>query len=522
MGSGYDFYIDGEFESARIKYYFNSEECQTEGFNPVVYYYNENTNELEEIATEWDGTSDFVTAQLPHFSTYLLLDKTKFEEVWNKKIKIGNGENAKLNIAFVVDLSGSMSGSKLTTTKFAINSFLDILEEDDRAGLITFTTYSYVRSNLTTDIPSLKGIVNTMYASGGTSIYTGLNSAVEMLSNDDASGYDMAIVLTDGYDSSYTTYDANYKSIVDKAIENDICIYAIGIGQVDTGILTNVAETTGGNYYHASVVSELEEKMNEVKEEDNELTDDSNGDGITDYHTKMICSGSLRYSTGAAVIGFTGNYEKVQENDDYDGDGLVNGDEITIGSTSGGRPCVVMMSNPIEKDTDKDGYNDKEERKNGTNVFCPDINKNDVDVLLNDYYLASVFADDYEDNYGTKFILQAGNMITNFRYSYVNDYRKALILYIQQYTGATYQDKLISAIKETYDSSLFSMLEEGTNYIPSFSDVLNQTKYSADYFKARQSVVDCCNKIASLRQTVASIENYSQLVGYDDELVQTF
>ena len=264
MGSGYDFYIDGEFESARIKYYFNSEECQTEGFNPVVYYYNENTNELEEIATEWDGTSDFVTAQLPHFSTYLLLDKTKFEEVWNKKIKIGNGENAKLNIAFVVDLSGSMSGSKLTTTKFAINSFLDILEEDDRAGLITFTTYSYVRSNLTTDIPSLKGIVNTMYASGGTSIYTGLNSAVEMLSNDDASGYDMAIVLTDGYDSSYTTYDANYKSIVDKAIENDICIYAIGIGQVDTGILTNVAETTGGNYYHASVVSELEEKMNEV------------------------------------------------------------------------------------------------------------------------------------------------------------------------------------------------------------------------------------------------------------------
>lgn len=522
LGSGYDFYINGEFESARIKYYFNSEECQTEGFNPVVYYYNENTNELEEIATEWDGTSDFVTAQLPHFSTYLLLDKTKFEEVWNKKIKIGNGENAKLNIAFVVDLSESMSGSKLTTTKFAINSFLDILEEDDRAGLITFTTYSYVRSNLTTDIPSLKGIVNNMYASGGTSIYTGLNSAVEMLSNDDASGYDMVIVFTDGYDSSYTTYDANYKSIVDKAVENDICIYAIGIGQVNTGILTNVAETTGGNYYHASVVSELEEKMNEVKEETKELTDDSNGDGITDYHTKMICNGSLRYSTGAAVIGFAGNYEKVQENDDYDGDGLVNGDEITIGSTSGGRPCVVMMSNPIEKDTDKDGYNDKEERKNGTNPFYPDINKNDVDALFNDYYLASVFADDYEDSYGTKFILQAGNLITNFKYSYVNDYRKALILYIQQYTGATYQDKLISAIKETYDSSLFSMLEEGTNYLLSFSDILNQTEYAVDYFKAKQSVVDCCNKIASLRQTIASIENYSQLVGYDDELVQTF
>ena len=461
---------------------------------------------------------------MPHFSTYLLLDKTKFEEVWNTKIKTGtgNGEDAKLNIAFVVDLSGSMSGSKLTTTKFAINSFLDILEENDRAGLITFTTYSSVRGNLTTDIPSLKGIVNNMYASGGTSIYTGLNSAVEMLSTDDASGYDMVIVFTDGYDSSYTTYDANYKSIVDKAVENDICIYAIGIGQVDTGILTKVAETTGGNYYHASLVSELEEKMNEVKEEAKELTNDSNGDKISDYHTKMICNGSLRYSTGAAVIGFAGNYEIIQKNDDYDGDGLINGYEIAVGSTSGGRPCVVMMSNPIEKDTDDDGYNDKEEMENGTNVFYPDINKMDVDSLFKDYYLASVFADDYEDNYGTRFILQAGNLVTNFKYSYVNDYRKALILYIQQYTGATYQDKLINAIKDTYNSSLFSMLETGTNYALSFSDILNQTKYAADYFTARQSVVDCCNKIASLRQTVASIENYSQLVEYDDELVQTF
>lgn len=522
LGSGYDFYIDGEFESAKIKYYFNSEECQTEGFNPVVYYYNEDTNELEEIATEWDGTSNFVTAQLPHFSTYLLLDKTKFEEIWDKKIKVDNGENAKLNIAFVVDLSGSMSGSKLTTTKFAINSFLDILEENDRAGLITFTTYSNVISNLTTDISSLKEIVNNMHAYGDTSIYTGLNSAVEMLSNDDESGYDIVIVFTDGYDSLYTTYDADYRSIVDKAVENDICIYTIGIGQVDTGILTKVAETTGGNYYHASVVSELEKKMNEVKEETKELTNDTNGDNITDYHTKMICNCSLRYSIGAAVIGFAGNYEKVQGNADYDDDGLINGDEITIGSTSGGRSCVIMMSNPIDKDTDKDGYTDKEEKRNGTNAFYPDINKNDVDALFKDYYLASVFADDYEENYETKFLLQVGNLITNFKYSYVNDYRKALILYIQQYTGATYQDKLTSAIKATYDSALFDMLEQGTNYVLSFSDVLNQTKYSVDYFAAKQSVVDCCNKIASLRQTVASIQNYSQLAGYDDELVQTF
>lgn len=522
LGSGYDFSIDGEFQSATIKYHFNIEECETEDFNPVVYYYNEDKNELEEIETEWDGSSDFVTARLFHFSTYLLLDKTKFEEVWNKKIKVGSGENSNLNVAFVVDLSGSMSGNKLITTQYAINSFLDILQENDRAGLITFTNSSYVRSGLTSNIPSLKQIVNNMYASGGTAIYTGLSSAVDMLSNDDAGGFDMVIVFTDGCDSSYTTYEANYKSIVNKAVENDICVYAIGIGDVNTAILTKVAETTGGNYYHASVVSELEEKMNEVKDETKDLTKDSNGDGITDYYTKMICNGSLRYSTGTPVIGFVGNYDMVQENNDFDGDGLVNGDEITIGSTSGGRPCVVMNSNPIEIDTDKDGYDDKEERKNGTNAFYPDLKKSDVNALFNDYYLASVFADDYEDNYGTKILLQAGNLITNFKYSYVDDYRKSLITYVQQYTDATYQDKLINSIKDIYDSSIFSMLEEGTNYLLSFSDVLNQTKYSADYLTARQSVVDCCNRLRSLRKTIDCIDRYSQLVEYDDELLETF
>lgn len=118
-----------------------------------------------------------------------------------------------------------------------------------------------------------------------------------------------------------------------------------------------------------------------------------------------------------------------------------------------------MMSNPIEKDTDDDGYNDKEEMENGT-----------------------------------RFILQAGNLVTNFKYSYVNDYRKALILYIQQYTGATYQDKLINAIKDTYNSSLFSMLETGTNYALSFSDILNEMKLNGKFAEATGKLV---NKLPS-------------------------
>ena len=76
-----------------------------------------------------------VVATTTHFSTYILLNKVEFDKVWNYEIKVSaNGEN--INIAFVVDLSGSMSGTKLSTTKTAINSFIDVLEEDDMAAIM--------------------------------------------------------------------------------------------------------------------------------------------------------------------------------------------------------------------------------------------------------------------------------------------------------------------------------------------------------------------------------------------------
>lgn len=59
---------------------------------------------------------------------------------------------------------------------------------------------------------------------------------------------------------------------------------------------------------------------------------DSNDDGISDFLTKLMCDGSLRTSSGAKVFG-DATYDSVQQNDDYDGDGLKNGDEVEIRHT---------------------------------------------------------------------------------------------------------------------------------------------------------------------------------------------
>ena len=134
-----------------------------------------------------------------------------------------------------------------------------------------------------------------------------------MLSNSVKDGYNMIIVFTDGYDEPSTTYEQYYEKIVDKAVDNKITIYTIGIQTVDEGLLTKVAETTGGHYYYASLISELEDKIDKVKDEVEGYKKDTNNDGISDYYTKLICEGKLRYSNVTAVQGFIGNYIEIQK-----------------------------------------------------------------------------------------------------------------------------------------------------------------------------------------------------------------
>ncbi|MDO5520347.1 MAG: hypothetical protein Q4G58_07645 [bacterium] len=87
---------------------------------------------------------------------------------------------------------------------------------------------------------------------------------------------------------------------------------------------------------------------------------DSNKDGISDADAQSMCNGTLTMATGEKVFG-DATYEEVQKNADFDGDGLTNGEEITIATDDEGTRYVILKSSPILLDTDGDGINDKED-----------------------------------------------------------------------------------------------------------------------------------------------------------------
>ncbi|MGN0316488.1 MAG: VWA domain-containing protein [Lachnospira sp.] len=400
LGDGFDFTLEGTFDEAKLVYTYDESLGEiSDEFQPRIYYFNEETKMYEELADQIVENGK-VTATTTHFSTYVLLNKVEFDKVWSNNIKAAAGENS-LNVALVVDLSGSMGGSKLSTAKTVINSFVDELEEKDSSALISFTSSATLRCGFTEDKNIIKKAVNNMIAYGKTSIYTGIEKALDEFDANQINGYKMMVVFTDEYDQPYTTYESNYKNLVERAKQSGVTIYTIGIGITDQNLLTNVAQNACGSFYHANVISDLKGELDKVREDAVDLVTDSNEDGISDYYTEKIKNGEIVLSNGSkelSGIDFNVNASD-KASDDWDGDGLKNGQEIKV-VTRGAQTYIEMTSNPLMKHSDYDAVDDYTEVKRGSDPMKYSILKSPADSLMkSSLYAYESYADDMR--YGT-------------------------------------------------------------------------------------------------------------------------
>ena len=366
LGSAYDFSTEGEFDSATLTFtYDTSLGTIGEDFQPRIYYVNEETGELEELANQIVENGK-VSAVVEHFSTYILLNKVAFDDVWDKEIKPvdyeGDGKTG-IDIVFVVDSSGSMDWNDRNNIRhLAVKNFIDKLGENDRAAIVDFDGSAYLLQGFTSDKTALNNAINRIDSSGGTNLSNGMNVAINQFVNSSytrTDTYKYIIFLTDGdgtYSTSYTT----------KAASNNIVVYTVGLGaEVQENVLKNIADGTGGKYYFASSASQLPDIYSDVSFETIDYTTDSNNDGISDYYTDLLNSGNLLISSGSyALVGVCDKYGA--DCADWDNDGLLNGEEIQVVTSSFGT-YVRLKSNPVIEDTDGDGLTDKVENEIQTN-----------------------------------------------------------------------------------------------------------------------------------------------------------
>ena len=134
---------------------------------------------------------------------------------------------------------------------------------------------------LTEDKAEAKSYLTTNYftSSGGTSMYTAINSAFSLFQSNDDTVLKMMVVLSDG-ETSGTGY---HSSVIITAKNNDVKIYTVGLGTSSSSYFTNylkpLANETGGAFYLASDASKLEEIYNDVSDK---IYIETDSDGLSD------------------------------------------------------------------------------------------------------------------------------------------------------------------------------------------------------------------------------------------------
>jgi hypothetical protein len=360
LGNGFKFSVDGNFSKATLTYEFDESFFDDPDFVPAIYYWNEEIQFLEELPDQIivDNT---VSVELEHFSVYMVIAKNaRDNSLFQFTILPPTDEefrNRTFDVALVLDESGSISSLNWSLMRSLCVDLVSNFADDDRISIFTFDGTVRRRSGFT-DRGSALSIVSTLNQNGGsTAIYNAIHAANnEFIANSRPDSTKVMIVLTDGV-NNVNTSGITATSVAQNAAANNIVIYTIGIGSVSAGILTTIAETTGGAYYSGSNFTQLAGIFDRLID-DTDLYRDSDNDGISDYHEKKIAAGELRLGTGAPMLNFSSlNYL----NPDSDGDGLLDGEELKILSQYvNGLPVYYcfMYSNPCLRDSDFDGIDD--------------------------------------------------------------------------------------------------------------------------------------------------------------------
>ena len=166
-----------------------------------------------------------------------------------------DAQSKKLDVIFVLDESGSISTADYNRMKNVVTNLVNKLYDEDRIAIFTFDHRVKQRSGFV-DKNSAAFIISGLSQSGGsTALYNAIRDANgEFITSSSSDVVKIMICLTDGEDNSSRS---SASSAIQTAKANNITIHMIGVGSVNTRVLTEIASGTGGSYFSAENFSQL-------------------------------------------------------------------------------------------------------------------------------------------------------------------------------------------------------------------------------------------------------------------------
>jgi Ca-activated chloride channel family protein len=166
-----------------------------------------------------------------------------------------------VNVAFVIDRSGSMSGSRIAQAREAAIMAINRLQSNDIASVVIFdqSVDVLVPAQHVTDPNQIADYVRLVNARGSTAIHAGvLVGAAEVAKNKDARRLNRVVLLSDGQANVGPSRPADFAVLGQALLSKGISVSTIGLGlRYNEDLMLQLARASDGNHAFARDPSDL-------------------------------------------------------------------------------------------------------------------------------------------------------------------------------------------------------------------------------------------------------------------------
>ncbi|PSG96196.1 hypothetical protein BRD56_11750 [Thermoplasmatales archaeon SW_10_69_26] len=168
----------------------------------------------------------------------------------------GTGCLTPLDISFVLDRSGSMSGDPIETARDGASELARSLSDVEQSGLVSYSSSATLDQPLGFDHEATATAIESLTAGGGTATGDAIDLAHDDIQTNARAGVDdVMILLTDGITNEGSDPVVQAQAAKDDGVE----IYAIGLGSgINTQDLQQIAsDPTEEHFFHPTSTEEL-------------------------------------------------------------------------------------------------------------------------------------------------------------------------------------------------------------------------------------------------------------------------
>jgi Ca-activated chloride channel family protein len=186
-------------------------------------------------------------------------------------ITAGNTERVPMNISFVIDRSGSMSGKKLEDVKKAVDYATGLLHAEDYISVVQYDheVQTVIEPCYAGETERIRSKIKAIMSGGSTNLCGGMEKGLTHVKNNSERiqgnrVIHRVILLSDGLANVGTTDPSAIAEIARKYnLEYGITLSTIGVGaDYNEDLMTKISVEGGGNYYFINNTGDLQTIFN--------------------------------------------------------------------------------------------------------------------------------------------------------------------------------------------------------------------------------------------------------------------